>query len=80
MKHFLSVASHNSFPFRGAGGSGKRLLYVHTLDEIYKCKITIRFCQTVDEHAHNFLDTLLDLLESDGSQNVMEAFSNGGVT
>ena len=35
---------------------------------------------TVDEHAHNFLDTLLDLLESEGSQGVVEAFSIGGVT
>jgi hypothetical protein len=35
---------------------------------------------TVDEHAHNFLDTLLDLLELEGSQNVIEAFSIGGVT
>ena len=35
---------------------------------------------TADEHAHNFLDTLLDLLESEDSQNVIEAFSIGGVT
>ena len=35
---------------------------------------------TVDEHAHNFLDTLLDLLELEGSQNVIEAFSIGGGT
>ena len=35
---------------------------------------------TVDEHAHNFLDTLLDLLELEGSQGVVEAFSIGGVT
>ena len=35
---------------------------------------------TVDEHAHNFVDTLLDLLELEDSQNVIEAFSIGGVT
>jgi hypothetical protein len=35
---------------------------------------------TVDEHAHNFLDTLLDLLELEDSQNESEAFSIGGVT
>ena len=35
---------------------------------------------TVDEHAHNFLDTLLDLLELEDSQSVSEAFSIGGVT
>ena len=34
---------------------------------------------TVGKHAHNFLDTLLDLLLED-SQNVIEAFSIGGVT
>ncbi len=35
---------------------------------------------TVDEYAHNFLDTLLDLLEFESSQSVVEAFSIGGVT
>ena len=35
---------------------------------------------TVDELEHNFLDTLLDLLELEGSQNVNEVFSIGGVT
>ena len=35
---------------------------------------------TVDDHAHNFLDTLLDLLELEDSQSGSEAFSIGGVT
>ncbi len=39
-----SVALHNICIYWGAGASGKRLLYVHALDEIYQCKITIRFC------------------------------------
>ena len=34
----------------------------------------------VDEHAHNFLDTLLDLLEVKDSQNVSESFYIDGVT
>ena len=35
---------------------------------------------TVDEHANNFLDTSLDLLEVEDSQNVSEEFSIGAVT